>query len=1492
MKQSHSSPVSILWALLVVSLLTASVMAQSGPARKIVYLRYTSTTPWLWIMNPDGTGQTQICNCSNVIRPVMSPDGLKVAFEMNGNIWAVNTDGTGLFNVTQNRGSYIEYASWGPDSRQIVFDMAIGTLTDVYRVNIDGTNLTRLTNAGTTSADDTYESSDFRAAWSPDGSKIAFYSNRYKQNVFVGGIFVAGPGGGSGYRVGNASGHPVWSPDSTRIVALLASGDGGCGIYNTFHGTAGFYVFNVSGGGPVRITDCDWHNGTDYEAAWSPNGKKLAFRLGDKIYTTNADGSGKKAVGLHTSTYWSPVWANDGKKVFFVYDNYPTVNNNEIFVVNADGSAQTNLTNRTSIDETSPNLGRGTACELQTVSPLPTQNVGSPWAYDLNGVNPNWSMTVQISANDGLVLKDVKLGQRYLAKQISVPYYYLQTSALARQRGELKPSSTDASMRSRIVDYSVTSDDEKLVVEGTYAIDQIGQSCLQVTQRYEFYKQGAGGPCELSEKLPCSRWKPTVLYLFSGNGGETLTSISIAERQHLRIDDNSYNTIGLFKDCDSAPPAGLGCGFNGIIFEKKINPLATETYDNIVRDGRSLGNWDNVHQTFAGSVEEPGIDWSLGQWSPFAPGCPECNHSHWRWGAYAGDFWGNGSILGLPSGSKQDVSLAVIRYHSGEEDPTDFKNLVQPSEAIRTYNTVGRNPLQVYRGSAPEEVVLWYSGTGYQNSDTFLGHGGFFNPTLPSNQLYSNSTSQDRISNVTASGVYGTGSTNVAPFDATRAGSLPGGYTQYATLSYDVTTTAKSSGPNTVTFSLPSVTDQTVFNNLRVFHVEQDPYDPNAVVWVDRTVLSPDPQAPDFTSKTINAKANQFGQFVVASLTNPQPPNTNVADLGVTTIASPDPVVVGNNVTYTLSISNSGPQTATGIKLADVLPATTDFVSVTPSQGTCKYTKGSVVCKLDSISSGGTGTVTILTKAGDGGAVQGQIVNTASVSANEGDPDSTNNTLTTSSTVSPNSNIPPTINITSPTTGNMFVGPANIPVTATASDTDGTIGSVEFFDNGQSIGLATTSGANQYTLNWTNVAFGNHSLIAIATDNAGKTATSSAANIIVNGLANVNITSPAAEAVFTAPATFTIQTSAWYSSGSSVITNVGLYANGNFIGTGTYNGSQYIVTWTNVYSGSYLLTAAATDNAGIVTVSNPVRVYVSLRVNQSPSVSITSPANNATYITPTSVTMTATATDSDGSVSGVDFYADGALIGSGAVSDPNQYSFTWANVLIGNHTLTAVASDNEGATTNSTDVTIKVVSPALFVAGSTTLNSSDAALKTRLEALNYTVTVKDGASVTAADANGQAVVIISSTVTPSTVGTKFRMVAVPVVTWESGLFTNMGMTGGTNKDFGTITRQTQITITNPAHPLAAGLSGNVTVVTVSGTLDWGKPNANASAVATVVGDSAKTVIFGYTRGAVMPGLTAPERRVGLFMYDTSAASFTTQGGLLFDAAIKWATGRI
>jgi len=373
--------------------------------------------------------------------------------------------------------------------------------------------------------------------------------------------------------------------------------------------------------------------------------------------------------------------------------------------------------------------------------------------------------------------------------------------------------------------------------------------------------------------------------------------------------------------------------------------------------------------------------------------------------------------------------------------------------------------------------------------------------------------------------------------------------------------------------------------------------------------------------------------------------------------------------------------------------------------------------------------------------------------------------------------------------------------------------------------------------------------------------------------------------VFT-PAPATVNITANASDWDGFISRVDFYANGSLVGASTRHGvNQFNLAWSNVAAGTYSLTAVAVDDAGASTTSAPV----SIRVNASPTVTITSPASGAQFLTPTNITVTASVTDSDGTISKVDVLANGYRIGSASLIGGNQYSFTWNGVGVGQYILSISATDNDGASI-ITGVVATVSSPVLFVAGSMTLNSSDAAVKTRLEALNSTVTVKDAASATTADANGKAVVVISSTVNPTTLGTKFRTVAVPVIIWESGSFNNMGMTGSTNKDFGTKTNQTQVSITNSTHPLAAGLSGNVTVVTSAKTFDWGKPNANAISVATLAGDTAKTGIFAYETGAVMPGLTAPARRVGLYLFDDTAVSFNGTGTTLLDAAIKWARG--
>ena len=92
-------------------------------------------------------------------------------------------------------------------------------------------------------------------------------------------------------------------------------------------------------------------------------------------------------------------------------------------------------------------------------------------------------------------------------------------------------------------------------------------------------------------------------------------------------------------------------------------------------------------------------------------------------------------------------------------------------------------------------------------------------------------------------------------------------------------------------------------------------------------------------------------------------------------------------------------------------------------------------------------------------------------------------------------------------------------------------------------------------------------------------------------------------------------------------------------------------------------------------------------VNLPPSASLTSPASGATYTAPASITLAATAADSDGTVSKVEFFQGSTKLGE-AASAP--YSFTWANVAAGTYSLTAKATDNAGATATSPAVSVTV----------------------------------------------------------------------------------------------------------------------------------------------------------------------------------------------------------
>ena len=179
----------------------------------------------------------------------------------------------------------------------------------------------------------------------------------------------------------------------------------------------------------------------------------------------------------------------------------------------------------------------------------------------------------------------------------------------------------------------------------------------------------------------------------------------------------------------------------------------------------------------------------------------------------------------------------------------------------------------------------------------------------------------------------------------------------------------------------------------------------------------------------------------------------------------------------------------------------------------------------------------------------------------------------------------------------------------------------------------------------------------------------------------VNLSSPANNSLVRIGADLTAQAAV---TGMSNLTAVQFYADDILFGED--DNAPYSAVWTNVPSGSHLLTAVALSPTATAT-SAPVRVTAV--ANLAPAVQITSPAANAIVGTG-NITIRATASDGDGFVTNVAFFEGANRIGDVAVK---PYEFLWTNVSVGEYFLTARAADNEGLTATSAVVRIEVQIP-------------------------------------------------------------------------------------------------------------------------------------------------------------------------------------------------------
>jgi Tol biopolymer transport system component len=286
------------WVLCIISaalftLLWRSPIAksQAGEALRIVFYSDRDGSTQLYVMDADGTNVEQLTRGGRFnYAPACSPDGQQIAYTHEyispTYTYIMNADGTNARPVP-NAPSRSESPAWSPDGTQLAFHVGIGS-NQIYRINIDGTNLTALTDNAV----------DLFPSWSPTGAQIAFDSNRDGNSE----IYVMNALDGSNLRrltVDPANDqNPEWSPDGTQI-AFSSDRDGETRIY-TMDSSTGANVQNVIG------------TLTGAAPSWSPDGSMIAFISyqdnNNEIYTVNLSDMSVNRLTNNSVLDASPCW--------------------------------------------------------------------------------------------------------------------------------------------------------------------------------------------------------------------------------------------------------------------------------------------------------------------------------------------------------------------------------------------------------------------------------------------------------------------------------------------------------------------------------------------------------------------------------------------------------------------------------------------------------------------------------------------------------------------------------------------------------------------------------------------------------------------------------------------------------------------------------------------------------------------------------------------------------------------------------------------------------------------------------------------------------------------------------------------------------------------------------------------------------------------------------------------------------------------------------
>ncbi len=244
--------------------------------------------------------------------PVASLAG-RIVFDNFHDVWSINADGTGLTRLTKSPWPEFD-AAWSPDGARIAFRSERNGESEIWLMNADGSGQHRVARG-------------IAPAWSPDGSKIAYASPGSPTGSPSSGISIMNADGSGQHRLPHTNGgeYPSWSPDGKRIA-----------FNSNLSGDHVMYIVDVDGSHVVDLSRV----GEGWQVDWSPDGRSILFTSHrdhpdnyTDIYVMRPDGSGVKRL-THIRGY-TPAWSPDGSHIVFSAPG--------LFVMRADGSGITSL---------------------------------------------------------------------------------------------------------------------------------------------------------------------------------------------------------------------------------------------------------------------------------------------------------------------------------------------------------------------------------------------------------------------------------------------------------------------------------------------------------------------------------------------------------------------------------------------------------------------------------------------------------------------------------------------------------------------------------------------------------------------------------------------------------------------------------------------------------------------------------------------------------------------------------------------------------------------------------------------------------------------------------------------------------------------------------------------------------------------------------------------------------------------------------------------